>query len=385
MRKNQSILYVNYSPYENSGKILDYLLEEFKYVFMFSIGFYDIDNKQRVNRFVVYKNAKLINKKLNFRFIVPNKLAFLFLPISSIVNFLQIIFYSILMNTKYGKVDVYFTVNGFTAWIGNMLRWLGVVRRSVYWVWDYYPINHDSQIIRVMRWLYWKFDKTGVNSDRLVFLNKRLANIWKQEGLIGDINKYPYVPIGTHENPRPGIKKSRKEIKIGFIGVLKKSQGIEVIFRAAKTLRKKFPGIVFEIIGSGPDYGYFKSLAKEQELIVNFHGHVEEGVFEEILAQCNIGIAPYITIDSNVSRFGDPGKIKRYLSFSMPAITTNVFEFSEELVRSGAGVIFDYNNPEKLAEAIETVMKDYKKYQRNADKLNKKFYYRKVYKTLFDF
>jgi len=62
MRNRKSVIYVNYSPYENSGKILDYLLENFDYVFLFSLGFYNLKNKKRYNTLFIYKKKKLLKK-----------------------------------------------------------------------------------------------------------------------------------------------------------------------------------------------------------------------------------------------------------------------------------------------------------------------------------
>ena len=58
MKKFNSIIYVNYSPYENSGKILDYLLENFKYVFLFTLGFHNI--KKKADNTIRFKPSHII-------------------------------------------------------------------------------------------------------------------------------------------------------------------------------------------------------------------------------------------------------------------------------------------------------------------------------------
>jgi hypothetical protein len=57
-----SVVYVNYSPYENSGKILDYLLENFEYVFLFSIAFHPLGKKQKTNKISIFKKGKIIKE-----------------------------------------------------------------------------------------------------------------------------------------------------------------------------------------------------------------------------------------------------------------------------------------------------------------------------------
>ena len=70
MKKFESIIYVNYSPYENSGKIFDFLLENFENVFLFSIGFYSIKTKQQLNKLLIFKNGKL--EKEHHLFQIPS-------------------------------------------------------------------------------------------------------------------------------------------------------------------------------------------------------------------------------------------------------------------------------------------------------------------------
>lgn len=384
MDRIKSVLYVNYSPYENSGKILDFLLENFTYVYLFIIAFHPLGKNQETNKVIFYKNKKIIKEiSLSYMNINP-KLVFFLIPIRSSINLLQLFWHTISIIKNYGKIDVFFSVNAFTSWGGIILKKLGMVKKTVFWVWDYYPINHPSLVIRIMRWLYWQFDKWAIKSDRVIYLNHRLAQVRKESGVIAKTTKYPVVAIGT-DIKTSGIKKKTKIIKIGFIGVLKKSQGLDFLFNSASLLKKNFPSISLEIIGSGPDSGYFKQRAKKAKIKVNFYGLVEENVFEKILSRCTIGIAPYVPDDSNVSHYGDPGKVKRYISFGLPVIITNVFEFSKELEENGAGVIVDYYKPEELVKGIKKIMKSYKKYSTNAVKLNKKYYYKKIYPKMFQF
>ena len=63
MKQSKSIIYVNYSPYENSGKILDFLVENFEKVFLFSLGFHQLGKKKQYNRLLIYINGKLREQK----------------------------------------------------------------------------------------------------------------------------------------------------------------------------------------------------------------------------------------------------------------------------------------------------------------------------------
>src|SRR3989344_4259945 len=178
MKKQKNIIYVNYSPYENAGKILDFLLEKFDFVFLFSIGFHNLKNKKGYNNLLIYKNGQLIKDYLLFQLPISSKLTFLLLPLRSLIILIQIFMYSFWLKFKYGKGD-FFSVNAFTSWIGLLLKKVGIVDQTIFWVWDYYPPNHNNRIVKIMRSIYWQFDKISSHSDRVVFLSKKLIDLRK--------------------------------------------------------------------------------------------------------------------------------------------------------------------------------------------------------------
>lgn len=384
MNSSKSIIYVNYSPYENSGKILDYILENFENVFLFSIGFYSLKNKKNYNNLSIYKNGKMQKTYSLFQLPISSKFVFLLIPIRSIVTFFEIIIYSLWLKIKFKKIHIYFTVNAFTAWIGSILKTVGVIEKTIFWVWDYYPPIHENKIVMLMRYIYWQFDKISSHSDQVAFVNHRLLNLRKDIGIYEKGAQYPIIPIGTDKLPYVDKRDTRK-ILFGFIGVLKKSQGVEIIFDNADVLLKEFNNIGYEIVGAGPDEDYFKGRAKRSNIQATFYGYLEGESFNDVLKKCTIGIATYIPDVSNVSRYGDPGKIKRYLSLGIPVITTNIIEFSQEIEKSGAGIIIDYDNKNKFVDAVKKIKANYSTYSKNAYKLSQKFYYKRIYSRMFTF
>ncbi len=374
---------MNYCPYENSGHILDYLLENFDRVILFSIAYHTLKFKQGMNKISTFEKGKIVSEEHLLYLKIPQNMVLIFIPLRSFVNACQIVYKTTQLFIKYGSIDVFFSVNAFTSVIGIFLEKIGLVKRTVFWVWDYYPVNHPRIIVRIMRWLYWRFDKWATYSDRVVYLNRRLAQVRVDAGLIHKGTKYPLVPIAMGKLS-PIKRKDLAKIKLGFIGVLKKSQGLDMLFDSAEGLARKFKQLTFEIVGSGPDENYFRGKAANSPIKFNFYGLVSDKKFKEILYGCTIGIAPYTPEDSNVSRYGDPGKVKRYLEFNLPAIITNVFEFSKELALEKAGIVIKYGDAIGLANAITQIVTKYDYYVQNVVKLHQKFYYRKIYPTMFD-
>lgn len=384
MKKTQTIVYVNFSPYENAGKILDYLISRFTNVILFSFNFYELGINQKSSSLQIYEKGKLIKSHSLFQLSLPPSLVFVFLPLRSTIILLQLIWHTQRLKQQYQKIDIYFTVNAYTAWVGNVLRGLGLIEKTVFWVWDYYPPLHENKLISLMLWFYWQFDKIGSQSDRLVFLNKRLQDLRKDIGILPRERKFPVIPIGTdpikklrHKDPRT------TNIVIGFLGVIKKTQGLDLIFNNADLILKAFPNMKLEIIGSGPDEQYFKKRARQTSFSTHFHGFVpnRKDVIK-ILSKCTIGIALYLPEKSNVSNYTDNSKIKDYLSLGLPVITTNI-PSAEEVKRMKAGIIVNFYQPQEFIDAVSTIISGYGSFQENALNLAKKFYYKKIYPKMF--
>lgn len=383
---DRTIVYVNFPPYENAGKIFDYIRDRFRTVIVYSFNFHRLSPDQKQSRLTVYQKGKALYQTKLFQTPTTTDLAFILLPIRSVVLFLQLIFHTVRLQKKYGKPDLFFTVNAFTAWCGNILRRMGFVGRTVFWVWDYYPPFHTNRIVQFMRSLYWLFDKpASLESDRVVFLNKRLKELRQEMGILPTDESYPVVAIGTDPTPPKSLHELSNSLHIVFLGVLKKIQGLDLFFDAAKKLSLSHPDLTLHVIGGGPDEMYFKKREKTCPLIVKFHGYVQdEKEVDAIIAKCHIGIAPYIPDKSNVMFYSDPSKIKRYLNFGLPVITTDVFEFSRQIGASHAGEIISYD-VDSFVKAFKKISDSYAGYAIGSTKLAKNFSYKILYANLFDF
>ena len=248
---------------------------------------------------------------------------------------------------------------------------------------SFYPPKDKSKMVTFMRWLYWQYDKPAtIESDKVIFLNKKLELLRQKINLLPKGITYPVVGIGT--NPIKNLKKRDiNTIRLIYLGVLKQSQGLDLFFDAVGTLKKTFSDITLDIIGSGPDEEYFKIRAQNCAIKVVFHGFVsDENTVDNIISKCNIGLAIYQHVAGNVSYYSDPSKIKRYLSQGLPVITTSVFEFSKEIESTESGVVIDYS-PKNLAHAIKKIANDYTEFSINALNLAKKYYYKNTYPALF--
>lgn len=376
MKGKQSIVYVNFAPYDNAGRILDYLVQNFAIVLHFSYDHLRL-KKGRRSRLTLYKNRKIVFSK-NLIWLKTHPL-FLFpsLPFVAAAIMLQTICYTFIHQRKVGKFDFFLNVNAFTAWAGNILRSIGLVNKTIYWVWDYFPPNHPDIRLRIARWTYWKFDKSSrLFSDKVIFLNKHLESARKEN------KKQLIIPIGT--NPIKKYLGSNKEIILGHLGMLKRTQGLDILFDNLKSLQKIFPKIKVEIIGSGPEENYFRLRAREFSN-VKFYGYVEkDDDMDRLIGKWSIGIATYVPLKWSEHYWTDPSKIKAYINQGLPVITTDVPEFAQEIRNSKAGIVIDYNSGQEFIEAVVKIIKDKKNFANNALRLAEKYNYRKLYSRLFN-
>lgn len=384
MSKQKAIIYVNFSPYENAGNILDFIFDNFSEVHLFSFDFHKINSKN-VSEYRIYTNKRLAKNIRLLTIPMPEALIFFLLPFRSLLIVIQLIWYIHLERKKIKRPVIYFTVNAFTAWVGYLLKKLGYVDKTVFWVWDYYPPFHPQIVVRLMRRLYWQFDKTATKSDNLIFLNQRLVNLHKKIGAFKKGKKYSVVPIGT--NPiKAGKTSNQKPLVLGFFGVLKISQGLDIILDNFDKIQKFFPQVRLEIIGSGPDLDYYQEKSYKFSDRIKFYGFVSsDNQINNIIAHWSIGVAPYKPEPSNVSYFGDPSKIKRFLSLGIPVVATDVFDFAKEIKKSEAGVIISYDNPNELIDAIRKIILNYNRYSKSATVLARKYKYDLIYPQLFKF
>lgn len=374
--RGSSMVYVNFSPYDNAGRILDYLKKTFPTLIHFSYDHLRLQKGRRTNILTIYRNAKPVLTKKLIPLRTPELLRFISLPAVALLILFQTYYHCRKAKKMYGPIEWYLTVNAYTAWVGNVLKSLGVVKKTIFWVWDYFPSGFPDWRIRLLRWVYWKFDRPAITSSSIV------ACISKKLIRIRNISSYRIIPIGT--NPITKLHQNTKRLIVGLMGMLKTSQGIDFIADTMPELIRRYKNVTVEFIGSGPEELYFKHRMKRYHDHVRWYGYVtSEKEIDRIMRRWSIGLAPYNPTKSNESYWTDPSKIKAYISQGVPVITTNVPSFAKEVEQSGAGIIIRYGNTEAFLAAVQMIRSNQSTYRRNALKLAKQYSYQTLYPSFF--
>ncbi len=381
--KTKSIVYVNFAQYDNTGRILDYLRHNFDVTVQFSYDHLRLKNGRKTNFLRIYKNGDLIEEKKLLSLRTPPFFLFASLPIVAILMMGQTIFYTKKLQRKYGEFDIFFTVNAFSGYTGLLIKKIHLVKKTVFWVWDYFPLTYPDWRIRFARWIYWQLDKPCMQySDRIIFTNKKLSSLRIEAGLIKKNTKPIIVPLGT--NVQKITIRDRKKIVIGFLGMLKASQGVDMLIESFPEIIKKVPHVRIEIIGSGPEEERLKEKAKNYAQHIIFHGFIEnQDEIEKITKRWAIGTALYTPEKSNESYWGDPSKIKIYISLGIPVVTTNVSHFSAEITKAKAGKVVMHGDRKAFAKGVKDILNEHASYQKRALTLARKYHYEKIYPEIF--
>jgi len=382
--KEEKIIYVNFSPYENAGYILDYILLEYTTVIVFNFNYHELGIHKSRSLMTVYRNGKKVQETRIYNPSATPKTILITLPIRSLVIIFQIIWQCIKMKKMYGKFGYFLSVNALTSWAGNILRKMDLVDRTIYWVWDYYPYKSPNFIESIIRRIYWMFDvHSCINSNRTVYLHPRLYQLRQKIGILPENKKYPVIGIGTKISKKYNNITS-EQIRLVFFGVIKKSLAMDILIDEFKSLEKMFKNLTLDIIGSGPDESYYRQISINRNLKIKFHGFIDDNKqVDKILGNCHIGLAVFSSDPDSVSRFTDSSKIKRYLSLSLPVIVSGFSNFHDILKYHKCGLIIPEANSKNLNSAIKKIVKKYSQYCRSAYKGAIKYDYRMLYPNLF--
>jgi glycosyltransferase involved in cell wall biosynthesis len=193
----------------------------------------------------------------------------------------------------------------------------------------------------------------------------------------GNRNFWIYGLMKRHIIKRP------QENLLGYIGVLRKGQGLEIVFESLKSN----PLLNLEIIGEGPALADLKRTVSALDLQkrVTFYGLVQqEDVIVNIVKRWQIGLAPYDPSKQNMTYYTEPSKIKFYLEYRLPIIMTKITYIAKVLEKYQAGVCIDYTST-SLNEAIVKIQRNYGRYTAGVDKLIDIYEYHSLYDKQFKF
>jgi len=224
---------------------------------------------------------------------------------------------------------------------------------------------HDVYSVDPNFWKEWKKQKgnSGLNAllGRLlekVYKNSRYAAIHTvSEASRDDLIKFGIKkPIYVIHNAIP-IKEA-EAVKINqhqfvYVGRLVFYKNIQVVIRALKLVKEKFPKINLIIIGKGPYRNYLEKLVEKYSLQNNviFKGHVSEDEKNRLLAESQALVFP-----SLFEGFGLV--ILEAFMQKKPALVSDIRPLSDIVEHQKTGLIISPKDEKKWAESLEKIISD---------------------------
>ncbi len=355
-----NIYYVIVDPIKNMGNVREYLIANTRHfvTFHFFAG-YD----PRPSYMCIFKEGKKISERVLPSYTGRNHVLKL---LSNYFLYLFILF-------RYVRPDATVLVANPIFCIGHRMFSAVKSLRYVFWIGDYY--QRVSGIMKFYNTLVSHYNRT---LPYVLYESPPIENIYRPLAAKGLYRKLVTLGIRPQSSSRR-VRKDRK-IVLGFIGVIREQQGLDLIFRYLQGS----DNTRLEVIGDGYWLPHYKHLAATLGVSrnVKFFGFVEDK--QAVIADWDIGMALYENNEDNVSKYCEPTKIKDYLESGLPVITTRTTYFYKELEEFGAGVAVDETG-QSIADAVDTIVQRRSSFIDGACKLVKKYEYASWYAKHFSF
>lgn len=244
--------------------------------------------------------------------------------------------------------------------------------RLVFWIGDGLPDKYKSLPI----YIFDRLTNFYINSLKYVFFSSpNLRKLYLKNYQSNDDKKV--ITLGIKNFP---VNRQPVPNLFGFIGNLRKEQGLELIIEVLKKNKNYY----FEVVGKG-EYGeILKKMAKENNVDnqISFLGYLEYQKIIDISSRWEAALAAYDPSSKNYTYYADPGKIKLYIELEVPIIMTDITYLAEEIKDSRSGEIVNYNT-DGIVSGIDKIQNDYNVYIVGIKKMKDKYFYKKIYKEGF--
>lgn len=256
---------------------------------------------------------------------------------------------------------IYTSIGILSWWLPARLQRAGIVRRTLFVLWDFFPI-HQLQIGRI------KHSALHAPLRLLEGLAMRSADAI---AVMSPANQrylhtyHPHVHVRTiiivppwASDPGPvasdGLHR-RQRFTVVFGGQLVAGRGIDTLLRAARLLQDQAVPMECLIIGDGPERARLMAFAVDIGVTnTTFMGRLHREEYRNVLQSAHVGIA--ITVPG-VTPPTFPSKIGEYCASGIPVIVC-VEETSDAgkiVEASGAGIGVLAGDDTRLAAAMETL------------------------------
>ncbi len=258
------------------------------------------------------------------------------------------------------KIDKKVVITYHETWVNEWIKNKGLVSGFPYELYERFLLKLDyDSIISVSE-----------------FTKKRLirAGIHKK--------KIEVIPNGIDFSYLNNLKsKKYNSPTICFVGRLVKTKNVEVLINAIKIIKARIPDIKCKIIGKGPEENKLKNLVKRLNLVntIEFLGFLPN--YEDVVK--TLRSSHIFCFPSTVEGFGIV--MIESMALKTPYVCSDIPVLKEITQNGKGGEIFKKNESNDLAKKVLSLLtnkKEYRKKQKEAEELAKKYDWKTVVKMV---
>lgn len=265
---------------------------------------------------------------------------------------------SIYWLAKIWKVDVVIGCGNWYALIGILSRMIGLSKCVVYYATDFVPKNRFSNPLLDV--FYRSLDRFVLKHVDIIWnISTRMTKARKDFGYAYVTPEY-YVPnvceFFSFDN-KLASEDNVSQTRLLFVGALYRHQGLDHVLKAIQSLSNSGTEVQLDIVGAGPEHHALMTLASSLGIqdSVTFHGYLPLERVLKLATRCFGTVAIYDPARCHFSQYGDPAKIRLYLSLGLPVITTAVTALAAEIEDRALGEICSASAA-GVAQAIELLL-----------------------------
>lgn len=263
------------------------------------------------------------------------------------------------------KIDYMIGMESINTLAGIILRKFNIVRKVVYYEFDYSPKRYTQSWFN---WIYLQLDKfCATHADYIWEVSKAMHTARIDAGFTPHKSaSVIHVPIGLYPQQIKNVPEHMNRMfKLVYMGTLGTDNGPELAIESIPIIARKFPSVCLYIIGDDNNNlvrltAIVRSLKIERN--VKFMGLMTNR--EEIatlMSRMYIALAPYRAISGSPRYYADSSKIRAYFGAGLPVITTAVPPLGIEAAKKGAALIVK-DDAQDIAQAVIKLFTNHKRY-----------------------
>lgn len=192
-------------------------------------------------------------------------------------------------------------------------------------------------------------------------------------------NGFDLENIGEISVPEKSLKPGT--LRLISVGTVWPRKGHHNVLRVLPELRKKFPGIRYDIIGRMADMSRVNELmTQEMKEIAVFHGQADNQKLMSLLNESDIFILLSETQKSgDFEGFGIAVIEGNF--FGLPAIGSRNSGLEDAISNNYSGMLVDPSNDKEIIDAVDKIVSDYGAFSRNAKEWAKKHHWSNIIRS----